>query len=275
MIIRLSSVIALASALVITTAMSHSCGIDKYFDVSIGTEDDDSCIACPGGRTTHGRTDATRVNQCTCPGGSGANKASLSCEQCHAGTYSTYGPCSRCPGNMYAAEPAMTACDKCEKGTESSEDRTECVDCAAGTYRKSGEYNCKPCPDNQYSLARSHICSFCPAGEQAKTDKDGCEPCPKGFKSSGIEACEQCESGTVSWTEGSTRCEECGNGMKANEDGTACIKTEIVCGNEMKANADGTACIETEIECGNAPSLDNGLGEKIFENTVKFSCNTR
>ena len=87
---------------------------------------------------------------CTTPG-YGVSMASLSCEECLAGSYSPGGSaCLPCPVGKYSGEVGATTsytCEVCEAGTSSSEGSSSCSTCEAGTYGGGGTV-CLRCPDD-------------------------------------------------------------------------------------------------------------------------------
>lgn len=140
------------------------------------------CKPCPQGFASGNasRTCFQSLTSENCENGSGP--ADGDCQVCPVGTYSRFGnPCTSCDVGQIASEPGLTRCQKCEAGSQPSEDATSCESCEAGTFSEEEGTLCEPCEAGTFSGEGAEQCQACEEGTFSAPGATECRTCPEGF----------------------------------------------------------------------------------------------
>ena len=197
-----------------------------------------TCIDCPSGYTTWGKT--TNIMCQKCPAGkvsfnsveqtknsvkfhgkTKSNRRTGLCYDCPAGYYRSFTDdptkCKSCSKGMYTNSTGMTMCLDCIPGRANNITRSSsCIDCKANTYTKK---------------FKSHICITCPLGYSSTSSSASCQKCVAGEAGIGINgACEMCPTG---WYRGH------------EDDPTQCIMCEL--GETTKPGVHASSCGKCDI----------------------------
>ena len=194
--------------------------------------------SCPAGSFQ----DAPRQSSCDlCPSGKHSSESGVtSCIPCPASTFESEGgqvECrGRCSGGKVAGSPGVGASSEdeldcraclCSIGQTCIAGSEECNTCEAGTYAAAvGATECTQCGNGKWSAAMSPSCEFCDSGYIPNADQTGCEVCPPStYSIAGDSLCGLClaSEGEVSSIAGSSRCEFCGPGFRADADANSCV----------------------------------------------------
>ena len=192
-----------------------------------------SCNFCPQGFSfTSTSEDCTR-----CAAGQyqpSNNLASVSCDDCLTGFFSTNdeaATCDSCLPGQYQANIGQEFCDECELGTKFISTKVPCENCAAGKYSTSATVaTCEPCETGKYSAFAEATCSDCAAGKYGDANvfpssEAHCKVCAPGYYTDQPAVptqCKSCQAGFFmpSSISDRTDCIECSTAV--NEEETTC-----------------------------------------------------
>lgn len=145
---------------------------------------------------------------CTCPPGfyrdttSNLNLKDRSCVRCTAGSYCTAGIKRQCPSSTFSFGEAAS-CETCRDGWICTDGHARV--CDPGTY-----------------ATPTSTCEICPSGYACQNGKKSL--CPLGtFSLEKASECQSCPPGTISYSEGSSRCELCPSGWTSNYQRSRCV----------------------------------------------------
>jgi len=180
-------------------------------------------------------------------------KASTTCEDCVAGTYSTQAlaTCTPCPQHSFTHGSQEVSADACHCNAGYYKTDT-CEECPANFFKPTiGNFDCTMCPaplvGELTTQTSDAACVSCPGtsfydaadgtAQCTLCDALGCE-CPVGFTGDGKVECVQCAQGTWKSIVGSMACTECPPGYIGHEtdrlaQDTACVQ----CGTNTYAQA--------------------------------------
>ena len=200
------------------------CPAGKYSEFT-SANTSNVCITCPA-NTTSGRA-SSRLANCLCIAGfTGANG---SCTQCLPGTFKD-GPgpeaCSLCPASTYSVRFAavnFSVCKQCPSETESAPGSSSINSCTClagyemnGTLSEDG--SCRPCLAGKFKTGGNGTCKHCPLNswsDAGSTNISQCK-CALGYHGLDGSTCLACAAGKYKPTNGSSACQDCGQGKYMN-----------------------------------------------------------
>ena len=190
----------------LNTFACTSCSVNYIYSVDIN-----SCISCPAGRFSAGRT-STLCTTCFAGCSTCTSSANNTCTGCLPQFYLVNSTCTACNNGSYSLGGIESTCTACSVGCTVCTSDIICSSCSA-TYGLNSLNNCILCLPGTYSLGGSTACLSCNAGCSSCTSSlaNSCQSCIINYILSN-NSCSFCPFGSFSAGGIASTCRNCSAG---------------------------------------------------------------